>query len=233
MGENVSFWAIVPAAGVGRRMQSSHPKQYLPLLGQTVIEHSLARLLAQQSIKKVLVAINPDDEIWPTLPLARHEKVEAVRGGGERYESVRNALQALTERASPDDWVLVHDAVRPCVTAGCIRNLMESLTDHPVGGLLGHPVSDTVKQVDANAQVERTVDRSRLWAAGTPQMFRYGILQRALNQGYEVTDEAMAVEALGLRPQMVQGRRDNLKITVPGDLELAALILQAQSQESN
>lgn len=227
----VSYWAIVPAAGIGRRMGSSLPKQYLPLFGRTVIEHSISRLLNQNAIRKVLVAVGADDDHWPRLSLSQHENIETVPGGEERYHSVQNALTALEGRAQADDWILVHDAVRPCVADSCLRRLMTSLADHPVGGLLGHPLADTVKKVDADAMVEETVDRSRLWAAATPQMFRYGVLQKALGQGRAVTDEAMAVEALGLRPQMVAGRRDNLKITVPGDLELASLILQAQQSE--
>lgn len=231
MRENLSYWAIVPAAGVGKRMGSSRPKQYLPLHGRSVIEHSIARLLDQSVIQKVLVAISPEDDIWPSLPISLHERVEVVQGGAERCHSVRNALDALADTAQPLDWVLVHDAVRPCVTSDCIERLIASLADHPVGGLLGHPVSDTVKRVDESAQVERTVDRSTLWSASTPQMFRYGVLRRALSLKLDVTDEAMAVETLGLRPQMVLGRRDNLKITVPGDLELATLILQSQQSQ--
>lgn len=232
--ETVSYWAIVPAAGLGRRMGSTIPKQYLPLQGRTVIEHSLARLLNHHAIRKVLVAIGPEDNRWPTLSISQHERIETIAGGEERYHSVHNALQALDGRAQADDWILVHDAVRPCLADTCLQRLMEELANHPVGGLLGHPLADTIKRVDADAAVEETLDRSCLWAAATPQMFRYGVLRKALNQGRAATDEAMAVEALGLRPQMVAGRRDNLKITVPGDLELAGLILQAQqSQENN
>lgn len=212
-------------------MGSARPKQYLPLQERTVIEHSIARLLEQSSIRKVLVAISPEDEIWPTLPISHNERVEVVQGGAERHHSVLSALEALEDRADPNDWILVHDAVRPCVTSNCIYQLMKTLEDHPVGGLLGHPLSDTIKKVDASAQVVQTVDRSALWAASTPQMFRYGTLRRALSRQRDVTDEAMAVESLGLQPQMVLGRRDNLKITVPGDLELAALILQAQQNQ--
>lgn len=234
MSEAASYWAIVPAAGVGRRMGGSRPKQYLPLRGKSVIEHSIDRLLALSRIRSVLVAINPDDEIWNTLDIAGDPRVETIRGGAERNLSVLNALENLQNRAADQDWVLVHDAVRPCVTAEAIHQLMEALADHPTGGLLGHPLSDTLKFVDDSGHVQRTVDRTNIWAAGTPQMFRYGVLMRAMRAqaaGGVPTDEAMAVEALGLHPRMISGRRDNLKITVPGDLELADLILRSQTRE--
>lgn len=232
-----AFWAIVPAAGIGRRMQQrasdDRPKQYLPLLDKTVIEHSLDRLLSLTQLRKVLVALGPDDPHWGTLEVSRHARIERVAGGEERHISVFNALQSLAARASDNDWVLVHDAVRPCVSPDCIRVLMATLADHPVGGLLGYPLADTLKKTDEAGVIECTVDRTGMWAAATPQMFRYGTLMKALEgfiaDGRLPTDEAMAVESLGLRPQMVAGRRDNIKITVPGDLELAAVILNSQA----
>lgn len=227
-----AYWAVVPAAGVGRRMASDRPKQYLPLLGKTVIEHSIERLLALSRIEGVTVAINPEDEYWADLPVKSNRRVETVSGGKDRHESVFKALCALENRANEDDWVLVHDAVRPCVTVHCIQRLMDQLSDHPVGGLLGHPLGDTLKKVNQQQTVECTVDRGGIWAAGTPQMFRYGLLVKALenavNSGTGSTDEAMAMEQLGFAPQMVMGRRDNLKITMPGDLELATVILRSQ-----
>ncbi|MCW8196723.1 2-C-methyl-D-erythritol 4-phosphate cytidylyltransferase [Proteobacteria bacterium 005FR1] len=237
MSGAADFWAIVPAAGVGRRMQQSasnnRPKQYLPLLDKTVIEHSLHRLLSLSQLRQVVVALSPDDPHWDTLEVSSDSRVERVAGGEERHVSVFNALKALADRAAEHDWVLVHDAVRPCVSPACIRRLMDNLETHPVGGLLGYPLADTLKKVDQAGAVERTVDRTGMWAAATPQMFRYGTLMKALEafiaEGRLPTDEAMAVESFGLRPQMVAGRRDNIKITVPGDLELATVIINAQA----
>lgn len=231
-----AYWAVVPAAGLGKRMGSARPKQYLPLLGKTVIEHSIAALL-ELPLKGLLVATHPDDGIWSQLPIMSNANIEAVAGGDERHHSVLNALLALEGRAEDNDWVLVHDAVRPCVDVACIQRLMDQLQEHPVGGLLGYPLSDTLKKVDGNRQVQATVDRNGMWAAATPQLFRYAVLLRAMRQVCDktspATDEAMAVEALGLHPQMVAGRRDNIKITVPGDLELAALILESRTLQAN
>lgn len=238
-----AFWAVVPAAGSGRRLAAGEgqadprPKQYRDLLGKAVLAHSVERLLALSRIGQVLVAVAPGDALWSELAISRDARVGTVTGGGERHESVLRALEALAGRADDRDWVLVHDAVRPCVRKTCIEGLIDELAGHPVGGLLGFPVSDTLKQIDAAGDVEHTIDRSRIWAAATPQMFRYGLLRRALERHLEQslgpTDEAMAVEALGLKPRLVEGRRDNMKITVAGDLELAALILQAQEREAN
>jgi 2-C-methyl-D-erythritol 4-phosphate cytidylyltransferase len=238
MTDSTAFWAILPAAGIGRRMQrgasTDRPKQYLPLLDKTVIEHSLERLLALPQLSKVLVALGPEDPHWQRLEVSRNPLVERVVGGEERHMSVFNALNALVNRAAETDWVLVHDAVRPCVSSACLENLIRTLEKHPVGGLLGYPLADTLKKINPGGEVEKTVDRTNMWAAATPQMFRYGVLVKALREfiasGRLPTDEAMAVESLGLRPQMVEGRRDNFKITVPGDLELAALILSARRQ---
>jgi 2-C-methyl-D-erythritol 4-phosphate cytidylyltransferase len=231
-----TFWAIVPAAGVGRRMQQGSsaklPKQYLPLFGKTVIEHSLERVLAVPQISRVLVAVSPEDEYWTSLAISRDPRLERVIGGKDRHNSVFNALAALADRAAEDDWVLVHDAVRPCVTPGCIETMIRKLSGHAVGGLLGFPLADTLKKVDDGGLVKATVDRTGVWAAATPQMFRYGVLTKALREFIATdrlpTDEAMAIESLSLPVKIVAGRRDNIKITVPGDLELAATILSAQ-----
>ncbi|MEX1033451.1 MAG: 2-C-methyl-D-erythritol 4-phosphate cytidylyltransferase [Cellvibrionaceae bacterium] len=228
-----TYWAIMPAAGVGQRMNSHRPKQYLPLLGKTVIEHSLERLLALPEIEAVLVVTNAEDKIWPSLAISRDPRIETVSGGNERHRSVFNGMLALDNRADGSDWVLVHDAVRPCVTVDSIRNLMEQLAGHEVGGVLGYRLSDTLKKINPELGVEATLDRNAVWAAATPQMFRYGLLRKALARQVEVgsapTDEAMAVEQLNLQPQMVAGSRDNIKITVVDDLRLAELILQARN----
>jgi len=226
------LWGVVPAAGIGRRMGGDRPKQYLILSGRTVLEHSVARLLAHPQMTMVAVARRDDDPYWPTLPLAADARVIAAPGGAERMHSVLNGLRALP--AADDDWVLVHDAARPCLRRADLEALVSTLADHPVGGLLALPMADTVKRVAEEAVVE-TVDRSHLWRALTPQMFRYRLLrdalEAALEAGVVVTDEAQAVERRGLRPRVVAGSADNIKITHPGDLELAALFLRRMEGE--
>lgn len=226
------YWAVVPAAGVGRRMGSDLPKQYLPLAGSSVLEQTLQRLLDHPRIAGLVVAISEGDPYWSGHTPHSHKPLLTASGGPERCHSVLNALDALAGHADQRDWVLVHDAARPCLRAGDIDRLLEQLTDHPVGGLLGCPVSDTLKRVDGGLGVEVTVDRSSLWRALTPQMFRIGALTRALRaalaKGALVTDDASAMELSGLKPLMVEGQSDNIKITHPQDLALAEFILQRQ-----
>ena len=224
-------WALVPAAGIGKRMGSAVPKQYLPLAGRPVIAHALATLLAHPRIAGVVVAIGAEDEWWPTVAaeLTAAKPLWVVTGGAERCYSVLNGLEALRQWAMLNDWVLVHDAARPCLTAEDLDRLFAELTGDPVGGLLAVPVRDTLKQADATGRVAATVDRSRLWHALTPQMFRMGTLHEALRaalmRGLLVTDEAAALEASGFTPRLVEGRADNLKITRPEDLALAEFYL--------
>ncbi len=226
----VTYWAVVPAAGVGRRMGSDIPKQYLPLDSRLVIEHTLQRLLDHPRIEKTLVALSPNDEWWPDTAYANHADIMTVDGGAERCHSVLNALNKLSGVAKNDDWVLVHDAARPCLRSGDIDRLIEQLNNHPVGGILGVPVRDTMKRADALGQITATVCREGLWHAFTPQMFRLGMLCRALSQAIEqekpVTDEASAMELAGFIPELVEGHPDNIKITRPEDLALAAFYLQ-------
>lgn len=228
-----NYWAIVPAAGIGRRMGGDIPKQYLPLNGRPVIEHTLERLLGHPSIRQVLVALSPDDQWWPETVFANHPEVVGVEGGAERCDSVLNALRCLSEFAVDDDWVLLHDAARPCLRAGDIDRLIEQLTDHPVGGILGMPVRDTMKRADESAHITETVCREGLWHAFTPQMFRIGPLRTALSdalaQGKRVTDEASAMELAGYSPMLVEGHPDNIKITRPEDLALAGFYLKGVS----
>ncbi|MCK9563568.1 MAG: 2-C-methyl-D-erythritol 4-phosphate cytidylyltransferase, partial [Bacteroidales bacterium] len=182
----------------------------------------------------MVVAIHPDDRHWPHLPLAADTRIHTVTGGDERADSVRAGLRLLAGRAAADDWVLVHDVARPCITSGDIGRLVATLGDDPVGGILAAPVSDTLKRVDDHARIQGTQERSHLWAAMTPQMFRYGLLCRALEaaagEGLAVTDESSAVEALGLAPKVVMGRRDNIKITRREDLAVAEAILVYQQK---
>ena len=234
MRRDEKFRVVVPAAGAGRRMAAGVPKQYLDIGGKPVLEHTIDALLSCRYVTSVVVAIAADDERWPRI-LARYagRPVETVTGGTERCHSVLNGLDYLAETANDDDWVLVHDAVRPCVRTDDIEALIEALGDDAVGGLLGVPVADTMKQVNAEGMVERTVLRDGLWHALTPQMFRLGLLREALLQtltdGMLVTDEAAAMEFAGHHPRMVQGHRDNIKITLPADLALAEFHLQSRS----
>lgn len=224
-------WFVVPAAGASRRMGGSTPKQYLPLAGRTVIEHALAPLLATPALAGGVVAIAADDPHWHGLPAALRARVLTVTGGAERCRSVLNGLLALATTAADDDWVLVHDAARPCLTVTDLERLIAACADDEVGGLLAAPVADTLKRAaDTDARVVETVARDGLWRALTPQLFRLGLLRRALESalaaGVAPTDEAEAVERLGLRPRLVEGSAQNLKITHPADLELAERLLQ-------
>jgi 2-C-methyl-D-erythritol 4-phosphate cytidylyltransferase len=229
------YWAVVPAAGAGRRMGAEMPKQYLELLGRPVLDHTLDRLVGHPRIAGVLVALSADDRRWAGSAFCGHPRVTRVAGGAERCHSVRNALAALAGFAALDDWVLVHDAARPCLRRGDLDRLLERLSGHPVGGLLGMPVRDTMKRASSLGEVEATVPREGLWHAYTPQMFRLGQLRQALDQaldaGQLVTDDASAMELAGLRPLLVEGHPDNIKITRPADLGLAAFHLAQQERE--
>jgi 2-C-methyl-D-erythritol 4-phosphate cytidylyltransferase len=223
------YFAIVPAAGSGSRFGAEKPKQYLDLLGRPLIFHTLAALTAHPLIERVWVVLAPDDPYWPRADWqALGPKLETLRcGGATRADSVRNGLRAASMVAADDDWILVHDAARPCLTTTLLDRLIEQLADDPVGGLLAVPVADTLKRADAGQRVAATVARDHLWQAQTPQMFRYGQLQSALENNAAVTDEAGAIEAAGLAPRLVAGDMTNLKVTYPADLALAALILRA------
>jgi len=231
MKSSISCWAVVPAAGAGKRMQAALPKQYLVLNGKPVIEHTLARLLQSAVFQAVAVAISQDDPYWPELPISKHANVITAPGGKERADSVLSALKALQDRAADEDWVLVHDAARPCITVQDILRLVDALKDHPVGGILALPSHDTLKQV-RNAGIIGSIDRTSIWRALTPQMFRYRMLKEALQQAAGnplITDEASALEILGLQPAIVEGRPDNIKITRPEDLALAQFYMGQQT----
>jgi 2-C-methyl-D-erythritol 4-phosphate cytidylyltransferase len=208
---------------------SGQPKQYLQLAGRSVIEWALAPFLERSDCERIVVVLAEQDRHWSELPLARHPRISTAMGGTERVDSVRAGLRALVALADDDDWVLVHDAARPCLRATDLSRLIDELADDGVGGLLAAPVVDTLKRSDANDRVQATVSRESLWRALTPQMFRYGVLDRALravgDSGSAPTDEAQAVEALGLQPRLVRGDPDNIKITLPEDIERAARVL--------
>lgn len=226
------FWVVIPAAGSGLRMGATLPKQYLPLAGRTVIEHSMARLAALPGVAGLVVALATDDPYWPALKLQSGVPVQSITGGAERCHSVLAALTWLLGVADAHDWVLVHDAARPCVRRADLQRLIDTLADDPVGGLLAIPARDTKKRADASGRVVQTVDRTDLWKAQTPQMFRLGMLHEALNSainaGVLVTDEASAMERAGLMPRLVEGHSDNIKITRPEDLVLAEFYIRQQ-----
>ncbi len=232
MNQAPRFWAVVPAAGVGRRMEAEVPKQYLMLNQKPVIAHTLERLLSYPRISGVVVALSPEDEYWSDTGFEHESRIHRAQGGRERCHSVLNGLELLATMADPSDWVLVHDAARPCLRDEDLDRLITELETDPVGGILAVPVHDTVKLSDEDGRVRTTVPRESLWRAYTPQMFRVSLLQQALNsaldQGLEVTDEASAVEAWGESPRLVEGHADNIKITRPEDIELAAFFLQQQ-----
>ncbi|MDT8370745.1 MAG: 2-C-methyl-D-erythritol 4-phosphate cytidylyltransferase [Gammaproteobacteria bacterium] len=234
MGNN-AVWAIVPAAGIGTRMLSDRPKQYLELAGQTILEHTLGRLASHPRIVGIIVAVASDDPWWPLLTLPEDAFIHVVDGGQERSDSVLNALNKLAKITSDDPWVLVHDAARPCLRHDDIDAMLDTLFEHAVGGILAVPVNDTVKRVHASQQITQTVCRQGLWRAMTPQMFRLQALSVALTQAKQqklaVTDDASAMELAGFQPMIVEGHSDNIKITLPQDLALAGLFLQQQAGE--
>lgn len=218
-------WVVIPAAGVGKRMNADRPKQYLPLGGKTVIEHTLHRFVVHPAITGVVLALDAEDAYWASLDIVADKPLHTVTGGRERCHSVLNALVHLGKLLDEDDWVLVHDAARPCLSEPDVDVLLDTLGNDPVGGLLATPVKDTIKRADRDLRIDATVDRTRLWHALTPQMFRLGLIARALEQSladeFLVTDEASAVEHIGLKPRLVEGRADNIKITRPEDLAVA------------
>ncbi len=229
MTRKTKIWAVVPAAGVGKRMQADKPKQYLTLAGKTVIEHTLNRLLDAAVFSAIAVAISEQDPYWPELAVSRHPDVMTAAGGKERADSVLSALKALTN-AHDQDWVMVHDAARPCLTTMDILALLQQLEQDEVGGILAVPSHDTLKIVE-DGEITGSVDRNKIWRALTPQMFRFGLLRDALQQAEgnaAVTDEASALELKGFKPKIVEGRVDNIKITRPEDLALAQFYMEQQ-----
>jgi 2-C-methyl-D-erythritol 4-phosphate cytidylyltransferase len=229
MAPAVQCWCAVPAAGIGARFAADRPKQYLPLQGRTIIEHSLRPFLGHPAVRGVVVALAPGDRWWETIPGAVRHSVTTVEGGAERIHSVRSCLQRLLAMANPDDWVLVHDAARPCLRRADLDLLLARAGAHAVGGILAVPVRDTMKRADAAGNIASTVDRAGLWHALTPQMFRLGALEHALAQaisaGAAVTDEAQAMELAGTPGTLVPGHADNIKVTTDEDLALAGLYL--------
>lgn len=236
MNSRPALWAVVPAAGVGSRMGSAVPKQFLRLGSLTVLEHAIDALWRIPGLAGLVLVSNDAAAAQALERIFPERRILSAAGGAQRCHSVLNGLRTLQQQARDDDWVLVHDAARPCVRAADLHKLVDTLTaiDNGIGGLLGVPVSDTIKRTAADRRIDTTVEREGLWHAQTPQMFRLGelltALQQALADGFEVTDEASAMEHAGHRPLMVEGHADNFKITRPEDLPLAELYLKQQDR---
>lgn len=228
-------YALIPAAGSGSRMGAELPKQYLPLLGKPMIHHTLSIFCVHPAISRVFVILSPDDTGWQQYDFsALGDKVEVLRcGGATRAETVLNGLNAIADQTKADDWILVHDAARPCLTQSMLDSLLAELADDDTGGLLAVPVADTLKREGKNGRVDHTEPRAGLWRAQTPQMFRYGLLRAALRaSGTDApTDEAQAVEFLGHAPRLVMGDGHNLKVTYPEDLVIAELLLKNGNEQ--
>ncbi len=229
----MAYYALVPAAGGGARLGGPCPKQYQRLAGQPLIRHALATLAGVAAIERIFVVLAPDDRHWDGFDWsALATRLTVLRcGGATRAKSVANGLKLMTDLAA-EDWVLVHDAARACLTPAQVVKLMAEVGDDPVGGLLAVPVADTLKRaqkrVREGVSVAATVPREGLWQAQTPQMFRYAMLLDALEHAPAVTDEASAIEALGLHPRLVEADATNLKVTYPLDLQLAEWILKSR-----
>ncbi|MDR2220450.1 MAG: 2-C-methyl-D-erythritol 4-phosphate cytidylyltransferase [Methylobacillus sp.] len=226
---NTRNYALIPAAGSGSRMGSELPKQYLPLLGKPMLHHTLTVFCNHPQISQVFVVLSPDDSAWDQHDFSDASgKVAVLRcGGATRAETVLNGLEAIHAQVRADDWVLVHDAARPCLTHAMLDVLLAELSDDAIGGLLAVPVADTLKREGADGRVDHTEPRAGLWRAQTPQMFRYELLRRALRAtgAQASTDEAQAVESLGHAPRLVMGDGHNLKVTYPEDRVIVELLL--------
>lgn len=232
----MKFWLIIPAAGVGSRMQADCPKQYLRVAGKSILEHTLGIFLRHPQLQQIVLPLAVHDRWWQHSRLADDLRITRVEGGKERADSVLAGLRVLPALgAAAEDWVLVHDAARPLLQQGDLQLLLDSLQDDPVGGLLACPVRDTLKRADANGRVESTLSRECIWHALTPQMFRLqaltDALEGALAQGIAITDEASAMEWRGLSPRLVPGRSDNIKVTRPEDLQLLTVLQQAANSQ--
>ncbi len=232
MTNTQQYTVVVPAAGVGKRMQIDKPKQYLLINNKTIIEHTIERLLSHPLIKQVVVSLSAEDDYFANLPIAGNAQVETVIGGKERYDSVLAGLRMVKEQ----QWVLVHDAARPCVTHTDIEQLIQHCVQSQQGAILATPVRDTMKRTDPQGHIHHTENRDNLWHAQTPQMFAakalISALEQGINTGQNITDEASAMELIGKPCDVVSGREDNIKITRPSDVTLASFILTQQKEEA-
>lgn len=215
------LWAIVPAAGVGQRMGANKPKQYIEINNKPILLHSLETLLSNSEIAGVQLCIGAKDAYWQALGFEHNKLLAVTNGGANRADSVLAGIEALSTHAKADDWVLVHDAARPFLSADLLQSLINELRDHPVGGILAIRMADTIKQCDESGNIVNTIPRSNVWCAQTPQMFRYGLLRdslsAALANNIEISDESSAIEQAGYTPKVILGDSKNVKVTYPGD----------------
>jgi 2-C-methyl-D-erythritol 4-phosphate cytidylyltransferase len=226
------YFGLIPAAGTGSRFGGELPKQYQALNGRALLAYAVDALAIKTPLTRVYVVHAEDDRRCAQAAGVNKRVVPLACGGASRAESVRNGLAVLRGELRDEDWILIHDAARPCLPKDALRRLLEEVGEDPVGGLLAIPVADTLKRDDADGRVASTEPRAGLWQAQTPQMFRYGVLWDAYkaHRGLETTDDAGAVERLGLKPRLVQGSSANIKVTYPADLLLAAAILRPEEK---
>ena len=233
MSNNNRLWVVIPAAGIGKRMGVNIPKQYITVCDKAIIEHTVEKFTSRNDLQGILVALSNSDQHWSTLELSKNNKITTVTGGEERYKSVYNALCSLKNKADDDDWILVHDAVRPCITTSEIDQFIADL-DHlnGIGGILALPCFETMKKANTNHEIEETIDRKFIWHAQTPQMFRYKKLflaiEKIMNENIFITDEAMAMELAGYKPMLIQGTHSNIKITDQNDLKYLESFLRQE-----
>jgi 2-C-methyl-D-erythritol 4-phosphate cytidylyltransferase len=232
------YFLVIPAAGSGRRLAANVPKQYAALGSATVIEHALAPFEVDPDCAGIVVAIAANDAVWPLIAARRSRTIEVAPGGAERAHSVQAALHSLASRARADDWVMVHDAARPCFSRADLERLKQELAGDEVGGLLAMPLADTLKRGAIGASrpmVEATIARAGLWRAATPQVFRLGLLREALDAALAAdrlpTDEAQAMEWAGHAPRLIEGSTDNIKVTTADDLALVRAIIASRTGE--
>ena len=230
MQKRNKYWVVIPAAGIGRRMGGDIPKQYVSVNGKTIVEHTIDNFIGRKEIENICIAISESDKYWPALPISKNKKMITTIGGSERYESVYNGLCALKDKANNDDWVLVHDAVRPCLKKSIIDRLITDINSNDVGGILALPCFETMKKVNNNRHIEETINREIIWRAQTPQVFKYKKLllaiENAINENIHITDEAMAMEILNYKPIVIMGDEKNIKITHQTDLKHLELFLK-------
>ena len=226
------YWAVIPAAGIGERVGSKVPKQYLNLHGKTILEHSISAFIQSDRIAGIVFALHSKDSFFSNLRIPSDNlQIHAVAGGETRAQSVLNALNFLQDHAQDDEFVLVHDAARPCLTLSDLHKLIDQCEVNKVGGILAIPMQDTVKQVEAN-NIVGTIKRDKIWRALTPQMFKIGMLRDAIKKSFkdnvDITDEASAVEYAGYKPCIVKGDTRNIKVTMTEDIAIAGLFLQGE-----
>lgn len=224
------YFGLIVAAGTGSRFGGTTPKQYQAIAGRPMLHHAVRSLLTAGEIEAVFVVLAADDSAFRSHDWSEFgdRLAPLYCGGPSRHDSVRNGLVAASSAVDPEDWVLVHDAARPCLGREELRRLIDTVAPDETGGILAIPVADTLKRADGAQRIVATEARAGLWQAQTPQMFRHGVLLQALEQTSDTTDEASAVEQLGLRPRLVEGRATNFKVTYPADLELAELLLRGR-----